>query len=540
VTSLSTLQSSHPSTPRLPYQSTRWSPKLAQSHNPSVKHHSPRSIFARAPTLPAYITAPMGIPQDDGTGFTRSPLASPIQFSSSPTELDNNVIAELNEDEEAERIRYRSWREGNPDLKKSPGTRTSRSKSRDAHKLSRKIQATLPKTDGQPISSRSRKSSQYLGLFKEKPTIEEQQPPRKPKRQKSIKEEVKDETKQKGWQSNSVSPRQKQYGSPAIQPNEAAESDAPGVFQALSHGGPQYRHPSTSTISSSRSQPDLQALAGKVEKLDLSPQSPRPRTRETQVGISSFNNFQLPPPAEGLDEKRRRDLKKRHGSNFATPTESAADTDDDEFDREHISSAMYYPHRQVRPDMSPELEGAVRPAIGRSQSAIVPNNQHESATMNENLMIHRSGRSEEVEISLESADDKQLWKGDYPVATEAVDSAIGLKSIYDEQGESSASDFESHDESTVSTIGYDSEEEELPDTTTTTPKQLQSRLVRKHHSRHPLGAVELKPFNHQVGGHSTVYQFSRRAVCKKLNNRENVFYETVEKYHPQLLEFMPR
>jgi hypothetical protein len=37
-----------------------------------------------------------------------------------------------------------------------------------------------------------------------------------------------------------------------------------------------------------------------------------------------------------------------------------------------------------------------------------------------------------------------------------------------------------------------------------------------------------------------VYRFSRRAVCKQLNNRENVFYETVERYHPELLDFMPR
>jgi hypothetical protein len=230
----------------------------------------------------------------------------------------------------------------------------------------------------------------------------------------------------------------------------------------------------------------------------------------------------------------------RRQNNFIPSVESAPDTDDEDSVREHISSAMYYPHRQVRPDMSPELEGAVRPTVGRTQSATVSIDQHEDTTVN-NSIIHPSGRSEEVEISLESADDQQLWKGDYPVAPESVDRAIELKSGYDEQeADSSMSDFESHDESTASTVGYDSEEDEILESSTTTPKAPQTRLVRKHHSRHPLGAVELKPFNHQVGGHSTVYQFSRRAVCKKLNNRENVFYETVEKYHPELLEFMPR
>jgi len=53
-------------------------------------------------------------------------------------------------------------------------------------------------------------------------------------------------------------------------------------------------------------------------------------------------------------------------------------------------------------------------------------------------------------------------------------------------------------------------------------------------------AIELKPFSHQVGGHAAVYRVSRKAICKKVNNRENKFYETVERYHPDLLDFMPR
>jgi inositol-hexakisphosphate kinase len=50
----------------------------------------------------------------------------------------------------------------------------------------------------------------------------------------------------------------------------------------------------------------------------------------------------------------------------------------------------------------------------------------------------------------------------------------------------------------------------------------------------------LIPYRHQVGGHTTLWRFSKRAVCKQLTNRENEFYETVEHYHPQLLKFLPR
>lgn len=53
-------------------------------------------------------------------------------------------------------------------------------------------------------------------------------------------------------------------------------------------------------------------------------------------------------------------------------------------------------------------------------------------------------------------------------------------------------------------------------------------------------AVELRPFKNKVGGHTAIFSFSKRAVCKALMNRENIFYETVELKHPELLAFMPR
>lgn len=56
----------------------------------------------------------------------------------------------------------------------------------------------------------------------------------------------------------------------------------------------------------------------------------------------------------------------------------------------------------------------------------------------------------------------------------------------------------------------------------------------------PLEAIELIPYKHQVGGHTTLWRFSRRAVCKQLNNRENEFYEIIERYHRDLLSFLPR
>jgi hypothetical protein len=82
------------------------------------------------------------------------------------------------------------------------------------------------------------------------------------------------------------------------------------------------------------------------------------------------------------------------------------------------------------------------------------------------------------------------------------------------------------------------------------PSARPSRPVSQYHEdalhdhqltpKQPLDAIELIPYKHQVGGHTTLWRFSRRAVCKQLNNRENEFYEKIEKYHRDLLAFLPR
>ncbi|BGP49837.1 inositol polyphosphate kinase kcs1 [Rhodotorula kratochvilovae] len=52
--------------------------------------------------------------------------------------------------------------------------------------------------------------------------------------------------------------------------------------------------------------------------------------------------------------------------------------------------------------------------------------------------------------------------------------------------------------------------------------------------------VPLEPFRHQVGGHSHIFRFSKKAVCKPLTSRENQFYEAVERTSPRLLGFVPQ
>ncbi|KIY45892.1 SAICAR synthase-like protein, partial [Fistulina hepatica ATCC 64428] len=59
-------------------------------------------------------------------------------------------------------------------------------------------------------------------------------------------------------------------------------------------------------------------------------------------------------------------------------------------------------------------------------------------------------------------------------------------------------------------------------------------------ARDALPHIPLHPFRNQVGGHNAIYKFTKRAVCKPLVSRENLFYESVEQEAPPLLAFIPR
>ena len=53
-------------------------------------------------------------------------------------------------------------------------------------------------------------------------------------------------------------------------------------------------------------------------------------------------------------------------------------------------------------------------------------------------------------------------------------------------------------------------------------------------------SVELRPFKNKVGGHTAIFRFSEKAVCKALMNRENLWYEAIERKHLGLWRFMPK
>lgn len=210
----------------------------------------------------------------------------------------------------------------------------------------------------------------------------------------------------------------------------------------------------------------------------------------------------------------------------------------EESDQEQISSATYFPHQGV----------AVREVLASSETSTKDVAkafplQERDAVPDTGLLgveIQQEG-SDNVEIALVSEDESQVLHGELSSSRRSSQALRDqLPPLASQHGLDYESDF-SHYESDVI------DDDETTPTATPTAKshlndhrpsaQIEAATVQ---NPPPIGAVELKPYNHQVGGHNTVYSFSRQAVCKQLNSRENEFYETVEQHHPDLLDFLPR
>ncbi|KAI9803401.1 MAG: hypothetical protein M1833_000920 [Piccolia ochrophora] len=224
----------------------------------------------------------------------------------------------------------------------------------------------------------------------------------------------------------------------------------------------------------------------------------------------------------------------------STPIEDTieeGEEDEEESDKDEISSALYFPHR------TPSMGALNGTAIDREKTE----DDESAQDRDEKRATVPPGDEMQDEIKKQVKD----WslQQDSLRGTAALSEASGLTNVsVSDSGMSSASesDYESWDEFSRSKREEESSFTDDADTTpTATPTQRGPLHASKPHKPHlrspiPVGAVELKPYNHQVGGHTTVFRFSRRAVCKSLSNRENEFYETVEKNHPELLKFLPR
>lgn len=397
---------------------------------------------------------------------------SPAPNTPDPTNEQTNVAFAGNLEGSAERQQYRSWRKGKAKLAGMTIAQSQRRQSRAELGVDKVIDAQLPQPEPPAANVRSRKASHYLGLFKENEGTS---------RRPHVSHKLHDLLEQKEQTDNDLMTQSQ----PCIQDDEKS-------------------HPE---------ERPLQRLP-----LDL---------------LEEIRNHHHLAPGKA----RRISYPKAVPGHDHTPLShqerNRRETEDEDSDREHISSATYFPHQGVAlgdsPNQVPQKEARkmqveIRGAPAREQ-------QQPQETL------------EDVQIALRSDDASECLHGDLSLSRTPSDQEISSQAKSVSYSENLLSDSEH--ESGYSTRGSLSQASDDEDVTpTATPKvkseMAQAKRIHRHQPPEAVDAVELKPYNHQVGGHTTIYRFSRRAVCKQLNSKENMFYETIEKNHPELLGFMPR
>ncbi|KAF2267118.1 SAICAR synthase-like protein [Lojkania enalia] len=457
-----------------------------------------------------------------------SPVDSPIHRPSTPDHPDSPFSTRALHDtivENEERLRYRSWREGKAVLPPSSGNIQSRS--RGSSRVDKKIEATLPMAD-QPVAARSRKASHYLRVFKENDVAEEQK--RRDARAKDRRRDNSLPTPQEEgisqqWPSHPSSVVQSPLRGPIeayFESNTRRTGDAESVQESKTQKTPisrpqsQYRH-----------EFPMRLLDEIRNYHNLTPGADRGTSFSRSLPTAASERLRG-PMAKARPASQTNEASNYFDSVGQESPEHSPGSDEEESEREQISSALYFPHRQLASTDHISQDEAVRKAEiedGRKRRSISAGKVAKGRLTEEPVK-----KPQEVEISLHSQDTDQCLHGDLPPTASVSEEDTKQLTSTTDATTSAESEAESLAESSHS----------LRTTPTAAPRKKETKHSASSQPPAPLGAVELKPYDHQVGGHTTVYRFSRRAVCKQLNNRENEFYETVERHHPELLEFLPR
>ncbi|KAL5116536.1 inositol polyphosphate kinase kcs1 [Pleosporales sp. CAS-2024a] len=482
-----------------------------------------------------------------------SPVDSPVQRPVTPPHLPPvpSALDETLENSE-ERKRNMAWRGGPPVSFTGTGAPDPAATEGDVEK---KIDVTLAQID-HPVSARSRKASHFLRVFKDGDGSEElkkQDLRAKERRQAEKKLGTLHEDTPTRSSTNEISSLTEQLQR-LSRPSSIVQSPLHGPVEQYFEKAPASHGENGSSAPPAREQVE-EAVQGTVYKQPL-PNHVLDEIRalaNLTPGAQPGSSFSRSLPTSAAEKYHAhaassRAVKQQHetpsdyfdvkGGSKDRPSHVSEEDEEDDSEREQISSALYFPHRRLH-NSSEQVSDQTR------QVEVQGNHDKSSISAGIGLRGHNEGYAPrtppEVEISVQSKDTNQCLYGD--ISTTAAlrhqdeDPLNAIDSV------SVESESESLAESTHSLLGYESSAtDDLGTTPTAKSNTKDSKAPPAQPSRleAPVDAVELKPYDHQVGGHSTVYRFSKRAVCKQLNNRENEFYETVEQNHPELLDFLPR
>ncbi len=391
------------------------------------------------------------------------------------------------------------------------GSRTERSVSRGRQHVEKSIEATVknPESSG---TARSRKASHMMGIFDPRSDIE---------RPSSVVGELSRQIAESREASKSSS-----------RPATPATQDAVAGWTALRD----------SSGSFDTAAPDARVTNGQAGALDSKAVPPLkhehdPYYRQQDLAEQPHVPSNLLEEIRGAYRRKKTDETVQGAKTETTlagdPRKPSGPREDEE---EHISAAVYYPHPGPSPEdierfTSPDEVVADKKAQARKPGV--------NTILSTDKPVDVPGATEHIDISVVSKNDKKLFHGNYrPVDETQSDLPSPALSPVEEVPASaiisaSESELESGDE-----YGLTSQTDDM--STTPTQRSTLSRKPSEARVPHTRAKVVLEPYKHQVGGHSTIFRFSRRAVCKQLNNRENEFYERIEHRHPDMLKFLPR
>jgi inositol-hexakisphosphate kinase len=218
-----------------------------------------------------------------------------------------------------------------------------------------------------------------------------------------------------------------------------------------------------------------------------------------------------PIKAEHLLEERR--------SSDATETEpSQEDVDADESGEEKISSAVFLPHQELPVSRVSDDAG------GEPSRSLRPRSPSQTKHVHPWLV-----KADEPEPEIRDQDEVDVPELCRRRSGETLSAVAPAELPHADREETAAEDHPS-----------DVKKRAASKTSQAVTQYEDHVHDHQDDEPQPLEAIELIPYKHQVGGHTTIWRFSRRAVCKQLNNRENEFYEIIERYHRELLPFLPR
>ena len=453
----------------------------------------------------------------------------------------------------------------------------NRSSSRSSQgRVEKRIEATL--ADAEPSShARSRKSSHTLGLFKENTTTSGTK--RDQERERTASDNAIDKSIEADKVSYDEAIKDDRRGRPTLDSSQKdgvpkscpPYPDPDGKKTENKDPSSCHRQPSRPPSSSrtgeelpvkSLSDPDITTDASRGNLANRSGKSGD--TSKTKVPsrlleeIRDFHNLAAPfhqkfrstqpkgatsssDEAESGSGENEASWRDQGDIDAGSSIKASQEAENEDEETEHISSALYYPHEAPSPDALEDV--SIDDARKAKDSQLEADPPLPEPAMS--IVDGDEAPSEDVDIALQVHNKSNYLHGDLQKARPSAE--LESKPLLEsELSSASESDYESLEETPRPNMHEDSS---LTDNAEATPRAspnsrksyLLSRSRKPRRSpRAPLGAVELKPYNHQVGGHTTVFRFSKRAVCKQLSNRENEFYEVVEREHPELLKFLPR